>query len=135
MNPPSAHDGKSAAAEAAERAQAEYFRRLLEQRRAEIDLAIVKLLGATPPHDSQSAIGEARGLGRVVHHAERERREVDRMIAALDRRFGPAGLTGSPQTQSAPDELVHPDGRSLLSISHMRRSASGAGHRSHEKVG
>jgi len=123
MNRSAADTGKAAAAEAAERAQAEYFRCLLAERRAEIDLAIVKLL----------AVGEAGGLRRAVHNAERERREVDRMIAALDLRFSTAGPTVSPRT-APPSEVIHPDGRSLLSISQKRRPANTAGRRSRRKV-
>lgn len=135
MNRSSGDNGKAATAEAAERAQADYFRCLLVERRAEIDIAIVKILAAAPRRDSQSAVGEARGLGRVVHNAERERREVDRMITALDRRFPPADPAMSPRTPSQPDEIIHPDGRSLLSISQKRRPANTSGRRSQRKVG
>ena len=90
MNRPPADRGRAAVAEAAERAQAEYFRCLLAERRAEIDLAIVKLPG------------EARDRSPMIRSAEREGQEIDWMIAALDRRFPPAG---------------HEIGRSLLSIS------------------
>ena len=79
MTRPLAGRGRAAAAEAAERAQAEYYRCLLVERRAEIDLAIVKLLTALPRHEALSAGGDARGLGRVVRDAERERKEIDRM--------------------------------------------------------
>ncbi len=79
MNRPSADKGRAAVAEAAERAQAEYFRCLLAERRAEIDVAIVKLRG------------DARDRTPLIRSAERERQEIDWMIAALDRRFPPAG--------------------------------------------
>ncbi len=115
--------GKAAAAEAAERTQAEYYRRLLAERRAEIDLAIVKLHTALPRQD---VVSDARALGRVVRDAERERKEIDRLIEALDRRFTPADPTPLG-TQSPPDEIIHPDGRSLLSISQRRRSGKNAG--------
>ena len=120
MNQPGAD--KAAVAEAAERAQAEYYRSVLAECRTELDLAIVKL------------IAEGRDLGRTVCQAERERREVDLMIAALNRRFPPAGVTTPLRTQPLPDEIVHPDGRSLLSMSQKRRSKNGAGRRSHDKV-
>ena len=122
--------GKAAAAEAAERTQAEYYRRLLAERRAEIDLAIVKLHTALPRQDVAS---DARALGRVVRDAERERKEIDRMIDALDRRFTPADLTPLG-TQSPPDEIIHPDGRSLLSIGQRRRSGKNAGRVDQERV-
>jgi hypothetical protein len=122
--------GKAAAAEAAERTQAEYYRRLLAERRAEIDLAIVKLHTALPRQD---VVSDARALGRVVRDAERERKEIDRMIDALDRRFTPADLTPLG-TQSPPDEIIHPDGRSLLSIGQRRRSGKNAGRVDQERV-
>ena len=96
MNRSAADNGKAAAAEAAERAQADYFRCLLAERRAEIDLAIATIL----------AVGEARGLHNAVHNAERERREVDRMIAALDLRFSAATPTASVRTPP-PGEVIH----------------------------
>ena len=55
------------------------------------------------------------------------------MIDALDRRFTPADLTPL-RTQSPPDEIIHPDDRSLLSISQKRRSAKNAGRVDQEKV-
>ena len=133
MTRPPAGNGKAAAAEAAERTQAEYYRRLLAERRAEIDLAIVKLHTALSRHEAHSATSDARDLGRVFPDAERERKEIDRMIDALDRRFTPADLTPL-RTQSPPDKTIHPDGRSLLSISQKRRSAKNAGRVDQEKV-
>jgi hypothetical protein len=133
MTRPPAGTGKAAAAEAAERTQAEYYRRLLAERRAEIDLAIVKLHTALPRQQAQSAVSDARALGRVVRNAERERKEIDRLIDALDRRFTPADLTPL-ETQSPPDEIIHPDGRSLLSISQRRRSGKNAGRVDQTKV-
>lgn len=133
MTRPPAGKGKAAAAEAAERAQAEYYRCLLAERRADIDLAIVKLLTALPRHQAPSAVSDARHLGRVVRDAERERKDIDRMIDALDRRFPSADLAPR-RTQSPPDEIIHPDGRSLLSISQKRRSAKNAGRVDQEKV-
>jgi hypothetical protein len=130
MTRPPAGTGKAAAAEAAERTQAEYYRRLLAERRAEIDLAIVKLHTALPRQD---VVSDARALGRVVRDAERERKEIDRLIDALDRRFTPEDLTPLG-TQSPPDEILHPDGRSLLSISQRRRSGKNAGRVDQEKV-
>jgi hypothetical protein len=133
MTRPPAGTGKAAAAEVAERTQAEYYRCLLAERRAEIDLAIVKLHTALPRQAAPSAVSDARDLGRVVRDAERERKEIDRMIDALDRRFTPADLTPL-RTQSPPDEIIDPDGRSLLSISQGRRSAKNAGRVDQEKV-
>ena len=130
MTRPPAGTGKAAAAEAAERSQAEYYRRLLAERRAEIDLAIVKLHTALPRQD---VVSDARALGRVVRDAERERKEIDRLIDALDRRFTPADLTPLG-TQSPPDEIIHPDGRSLLSIGQRRRSGKNAGRVDQERV-
>ena len=131
MTRPPADTGKTAAAEAAERAQAEYYRCVLAERRAEIDLAIVKLLAALPRQEAPSAVSDARQLGRVVRDAERERKDVDRMIDALDRRFPRAAPIRTP---SPPDEIIHPDGRSLLSMSQKRRSAKNAGRADQEKV-
>jgi hypothetical protein len=122
--------GTTAAAEAAERAQAEYYRCVLAERRAEIDLAIVKLLTAIPRHAAQAA---ASDLGGLVRDAERERKDIDRMIDALDRRFPRAELT--PLRTPPPDEIIHPDGRSLLSIGQKRRAANeAAGLLDHERV-
>ena len=133
MTRPLAGKGRAAAAEAADRTQAEYYRCLLVERRAEIDLAIVKLLTALPRHEALSAGSNTRGPGRVVRDAERERKEIDRMLDALDRRFGPADLTRL-RTQPPPDEIIHPDGRSLLSVGQKRRSAKKAGRVGQEKV-
>ena len=113
---------KTAVAEAAERAQAEYYRSVLAERRTELDLAIVKLAA------------EGRNVGPTVRQAQRDRRELDRMIAALNRRFPPADVTTPLRTPPRPDEIIHPDGRSLLSISEKRRSKNGASHRRQDKV-
>jgi hypothetical protein len=133
MTRPPAGNGKAAAAEAAERTQAEYYRYLLAERRAEIDLAIVKLHAALPRDDARTAVSDGRDLGRVVRDAQQEKKDIDRMLDALDRRFPPAGLP-SLRTQSPPDEIIHPDGRSLLSISQKRRSTKNAGRVNQEKV-
>ena len=133
MTRPAAGHGKAVAAEAAERTQAEYYRYLLAQRRLEIELAIVKLLSALPHRQPQTAVSDARHLGRVVRDAEREKKDIDRMIDALDRRFPPADLPPLA-TQSPPDEIIPPDGRSLLSISQKRRSARNADRVDKEKV-
>lgn len=88
MKRPSADRGRAAVAEAAERAQAEYFRCVLAELRTEIELAIVKFRG------------DSRDRGSMIRNAERELQEVDWMIAALDRRFPPAGvLSISPTRQ------------------------------------
>jgi hypothetical protein len=81
----------------------------------------------------QDVVSDARALGRVVRDAERERKEIDRLIDALDRRFTPADLTPLG-TQSPPDEIIHPDGRSLLSIGQRRRSGKNAGRVDQERV-
>src|SRR5947209_3754631 len=106
---------QGAAAEAADRSQAEYFRRLLEQHRTETDHAIA---GYHAAMEEQEARGELSGIGeltRQVRRAEQERDGIDRMIAALDRRFPLAGLPSTPP-KPPPTETVHPDGRSLVSL-------------------
>lgn len=125
---------KPAAAEAADRRQAEYYHCLLAELRAEVDRTIVNHLTAMAEHESRGKAGP-RDLGHLVRRAERERQAIDCMIDALDRRFPSAGLATPPRTQSPPDEIVHPDGRSLLSITQTRRSTNGAGRRSDKKVG
>ena len=110
-----------AAAAEADRGQAEYFRNVLAARRAELDHAIAEY-AVMRPGQSHAAVASSRELGRAVRQAERERQEVNWMIAALDRRFSPAGPTAPPPVQPPSVEVVHPDGRSLLSTG--RRSAS-----------
>lgn len=121
------------AAEAADRSQAEYYRCLLAEHRTEIDRAIVKYQSAIAEQKSRGSTNGARELGRALRQAERERQAVDRMIDALDRRFPGAVLPGTPTPP--PVEVVHPDGRSLLSISQKRRTDAAARHHHESWVG
>jgi hypothetical protein len=112
---------RSAAATAADRAQAEYFRGLLAHHRAEVDQAIVDYRAAM---DEQKARGEVTGIGelaRQVRQAEQERGGIDEMLAALDHRFPLAERPLEPPNPP-PAEAVHPDGRSLVSLTRRRQS-------------
>jgi hypothetical protein len=107
---------QGAAAKAADRAQAEYFRRLLAQHGADTDQAIAEYHAAM---DEQKARGDVTGIGelaRQVRVAEQDRTAIDQMIAALDRRFPLTGLPTTPP-EPAPDDIVQPDQASLLSLS------------------
>jgi hypothetical protein len=106
---------QGAAAETADRSQAEYFRGLLEQHRAETEQAIAEYLATI---DEQKASGDLTGVGeltRQLRHAEQERTTIGQMIAAIDRRFPLAGTPSAPP-KPPPAETVHPDGRSLVSL-------------------
>jgi hypothetical protein len=117
---------QAAAAEEADRSQAAYFRSLLVERRAQVDRAIAKQLSTMTHHESVGDTIAAREIGRFIRYAQREQQEFDRMIAALDRRFTPAGgVTVRPAQQPAPHHTIHPDGRSLLSASRQRRLTAG----------
>jgi hypothetical protein len=119
---------QGAAAKAADRAQAEYFRGLLAQHGVDTDQAIAEYQAAM---DEQKARGDVTGIGelsRQVHVAEQERASIDQMIAALDRRFPLAGLPTAP-AEPLTDEIVQPDGGSVVT-----RSGAGARRRRETRV-
>jgi hypothetical protein len=76
----------SAAVEAANRKQAEYYRRLLVEHRDEIDCAIVDFLEVLDT-GGRIDVESARDVRHAVRKAERERQALDRMISKIDERF------------------------------------------------
>jgi hypothetical protein len=92
---------KTTAVQAADRSQAEYFRCLLAEHRADIEASIVEYLEAMDRHKSRDEVASIRELARLVRQSEQERQRVDSMIAALDRRF-----PGSDAPATDPPSLV-----------------------------
>jgi hypothetical protein len=84
-----------AAAEAANRKQAEYYRDLLLEQREEIDRAIVEYLDVMS-HGGHIGVESARELRQVMRKAEWERQAIDRMVAAIDARFPAMNWSAAP---------------------------------------
>jgi trans-aconitate methyltransferase len=87
MNPARGSTETGAAAEAANRKQADYYRNLLAEHREEIDRAIVDYLEVLDTGRGHVDVESARDLRHAVRKAERERQALDRMITAIDERF------------------------------------------------
>lgn len=115
MNRTSVGTETNAAAEAANRKQAECYRSLLVEHRDEIDRTIVEYLDEVKS-GGRTEVESARELRHIVRKAERERQTIDRMIARIDERFPVMNRSG------APDQSPHGDGRPLVNMSQRRRS-------------
>jgi hypothetical protein len=113
MNRTGAGPESDAAIEAANRKQAEYYRRLLVEHREEIDHAIVEYVDALGK-GGKIDIASARELRQIIRKAERERQAVDRMITVIDERFPIMQRPGPPDQSPA-------DGRPLVPMSPRRR--------------
>jgi hypothetical protein len=111
---------QAAAVESADRSQAAYFRGLLAEHRAEIDQTIAEYHAAMEGQTTRGELPAIAELSRRIHRAQHERAAIDRMISHLDRRFP---LTGPPAAvpKPPPAETVHPDGRSLVSLTRRHR--------------
>ena len=89
----------AAAAEAANRAQADYFLRELGENCVQIDRRIAKYQAALA-EDETLGIDDRRQLRRMIRIEQRHRQLAEQMIDNLHRRFGIAGLwplTDQPQ--------------------------------------
>ena len=86
------------AAETADYRQAEYFLRLLLERRRLGDRRIEQGLKAIATCDADGDIEGAANFRRIVRIEERDRQVLDGMIENLRRRFMLAGRSGAPAT-------------------------------------
>jgi hypothetical protein len=80
-------DQQVAAAEAADRDQAEYFLQVLNERCVETDRRIVKFRTAMAGYESRGSIEHVRRCRRMIRTEEHNRHQLNRMIDALHRRF------------------------------------------------
>jgi len=98
-------DGSAAAAaESADRRQAEYFLGLLLQRRRLIDHRIDESRRAVVAAEKGGDAERAYGLRRTAHGEEQDRRILDGLIENLHRRFprqDPGGVAGGAQVRFA----------------------------------
>jgi hypothetical protein len=113
MNRTGAGPESDAAIEAANRKQAEYYRRLLVEHREEIDHAIIEYVDALGK-GGKIDVASARELRQIIRKAERERQAVDRMITVIDERFPIMHRPGLPDQSPG-------DGRPLVPMSPRRR--------------
>ena len=87
-------DPAIAAAEAADRTQAEYFLAVLSESSGEIDRRIAKRQQAMTRYETRRRVGEARPCRRMIRNEEYGRQRLEWMIAALYRRFPPRLSSG-----------------------------------------
>ena len=85
----------AAAAETADRSQAEYYLQLLYERCVQIDGKIAKYQTAMERYASRGRIDHVRRCRRLIRIEEHDRSRLERMIAALYRRFPPPGMRPS----------------------------------------
>lgn len=89
-------DTAAGAAETADHRQAEYFLRLLIERRRLGDRRIEQGHKAIASCDADGDIEGAANFRRIVRIEERDRQILDGMIENLRRRFHPGGRSGVP---------------------------------------
>ena len=82
----------AAAAEAADRRQAEYYLRVLSQECLQIHRRIAKYQAATARYESRGGVDDARRCRRMIRKEEHDRDRLEGMIAALHLRFRPPGV-------------------------------------------
>jgi hypothetical protein len=90
----------SAAAERADHLQADYFRRLLAQRRRHIDHLIGEYQKAIATAEAAGDAEGASGLRRMARIEEQDRQTLDGLIENLHRRFpvrAPGGVPRGPR--------------------------------------
>lgn len=80
-------DSAIAAAEAADRRQAEYFLSLLTQRRRLVDRRIDEYRKAVAKAETNGDVERGYGYRRMAHSEEQDRQTLDEMIENLQRRF------------------------------------------------
>jgi hypothetical protein len=103
MKAPVADAPEDAATEAhaADRRQAEYFRRLLHERYTQLGDKIAGHQRLLTRYQNRDESSEARRMRRIIRDEERERETVKRLIEELDSRFsldGPISRTTRPAT-------------------------------------
>ncbi len=74
-------------AEAADRRQAQYFLGMLSWSCVEVDRRIAKYEAAMASYEARGRVDDSRRCRRLVRAEERDRQELEWMIAALQRRF------------------------------------------------
>lgn len=97
-------ESAAAAAETADRRQAEYFLGLLMQRRRLIDHRIEQYRKAVAAAENGGDAERAYGLRRMAHAEEQDRRTLEDLIQNLQRRFprqDPGGVPGGAQVRFA----------------------------------
>ena len=80
-------EGAVAAGAEADRRQAEYFRRLLQQRFSQLNDDIAGHYRRLTRHQIRDDFAELRRMRRMIRAEEQEQRSLQRMIEALDERF------------------------------------------------
>jgi hypothetical protein len=73
---------------APDRLQADYYRSLLNERCAEIDRRIAKYQTLLTRHQAGGNDDEIRRLRRMIRIEDHERQTLNRLLKALNRRFG-----------------------------------------------
>ena len=84
----------------ADRRQAEYYRRLLEDQRAQVQEELAAHGATLSQYHQAGDLSGVRRLRRLVRAKETELITLDRLIQALDKRFGP------PELSAAPSEML-----------------------------
>lgn len=125
MNAPvadAAGDAEDAATEAhaADRLQAEYFRRLLHERCLELGDKIAGHQKLLTRYQNRDEFPEASRMRRIIRDEEHERETVKRLIEELDSRFSLDGPISGTTRSAAAAQTIDPGGRSLLTVSRLR---------------
>lgn len=92
--------GLNAHPRSADRRQAEYFRRLLDDQRAQISFELSGHAASLARYQQVGDLAGVRRLRRIVRAKETEIMTLDGLISALDNRFGPPDLAVSPTAQT-----------------------------------
>ena len=101
MNTPASHViGLTAHSRSADRRQAEYFRRLLADQRAQVSDELSGHAASLARYQQVGDLAGVRRLRRIVRANETELMTLDRLIFALDNRFGPLDLPMSPPART-----------------------------------
>jgi hypothetical protein len=90
--------GLAAHRRSADRRQGDYFRRLLDDQRAQVQQELSGHAAMLAEHQQAGDLSGVRRLRRLVRAKETELTTLDRLIQALEQRFGPPSPTPSDPT-------------------------------------
>lgn len=107
VTPKSAGFGDADVSATADHRQADYFLRLLAQRRRLVDHRIGEYQKAITTSRAKGNVDAACSYGRMMRVEEQDRRTLDGMIDQLRRRFPGRGLGDIPSIAARPRAVAH----------------------------
>jgi hypothetical protein len=114
-------DNPIATAFAADLRQAEYFRSELQHQCDQLDDRMTTHEDALSTYQRRGELNQVRRMQNEIRLDERERDTLQRLLAALDKRFPRSGCYPIARASDPATELIGPGGRSLVSASSPRR--------------